>query len=280
MLYYNRRRKTLDLGAVAPARCPGCRRDVVFDHHESRAHHRILMNPLPAKHALHALVCPACDYEIELPEEHSHTAQAMAAKQHAVAGTHDDGRRACSRGVGVLGLLEPPRRLPRPAGHRCRGAGRGDGRSTRDFRRLVPRPHRSARPPVLRRDVVDGLRARRWRDVERRVPRIRLRRGGTRTRTSATTCATGTDASGPTRPRTPVSRRSTPSDLPRRRSSPDQAHHMRPSHATSESGSVLAGDGVAVGVAGEALGELAGVEAVLGHVVLCAPNWPRGCAST
>ena len=80
MLYYNRRRKTLDLGAVAPARCPGCRRDVVFDHHESRVHHRILMNPLPAKHALHALVCPACDYEIELPEEHSHTAQAMAAK--------------------------------------------------------------------------------------------------------------------------------------------------------------------------------------------------------
>ena len=68
---------------------------------------------------------PACDYEIELPEEHSHTG-GDGREAHAVAGTHDDGRRACSRGVGVLGPLTP-RRLPRPAGHRCRGAGRGDG---------------------------------------------------------------------------------------------------------------------------------------------------------
>src|SRR5262249_13310717 len=69
-------------------------------------------------------------------------------------------------------------------------------------------------------------------------------RGGTPTRTSATSSGTGTATDGPNTRRTRGSRSSTPCD------------------------SVLAGDVVAVGVPAEALGELAGLEAVLGHVVL------------
>jgi hypothetical protein len=109
VLWYNRRRKTLDLGEVAPARCPSCRRDVVFQHHESRMHHRILLNPLPSKRASHVLLCPACGYEIDLPEEQAHTAHAMAGKHRQWEGglmTDEAHARAASEFWDTLRRLE------------------------------------------------------------------------------------------------------------------------------------------------------------------------------
>jgi hypothetical protein len=99
-------RKPKDLGDVAPALCPNCGNHVVFRLLELRSWFSLFFVPLVPGRARHVVVCPICQYGIELTSEQLVVARRLVdltAQQSAGAGDPAAYRRSVDSFWSMLG---------------------------------------------------------------------------------------------------------------------------------------------------------------------------------
>lgn len=70
-------RKPRDCGEVAPALCPNCGNHVSFRLFEMRNWFRLFFVPVVPGRARHAVICPVCQYGIEISGDALHHAEAL-----------------------------------------------------------------------------------------------------------------------------------------------------------------------------------------------------------